>query len=187
MPNPNQELIVYVDEQGVPTGETAPKLDAHTADTRLHAAFSCYIFDKMGRILVTQRALTKKVWPGVWTNSVCGHPGPGEQNKNAIIRRALYELGTEVFDISVILPKYTYKTPPFNGIVENEFCPVYLAKISTDLLPNQEEVENYKWMNWDVFVAEINADTTDTWSFWCKDQVKQFNHDTLVPYIADML
>ena len=92
MANPNQELIVYVDENGIPTGETAPKLDAHTLNTRLHAAFSCYIFNDQGEFLVTRRALTKKVWPGVWTNSVCGHPGPGESNESAIIRRAKYEL-----------------------------------------------------------------------------------------------
>lgn len=182
MANPNEELIYYVDEQGVPTGETAPKLDAHTGSTRLHAAFSCYIFDKMGRILVTERARTKKVWPGVWTNSVCGHPGPGESNNDAIVRRALYELGIEVTDIVVILPKYTYKTPPFNGIIENEFCPVYLARLASDLSPNPDEVENYKWMDWDDFVAELQADTIDTWSFWCKDQVKQFDRDTLMPY-----
>ena len=99
MTNPNQELIVYVDDQGVPTGETAPKLDAHTNHTRLHAAFSCYIFNDNGQILVTRRALTKKVWPGVWTNSVCGHPGPGEMDDDAIVRRAEYELGMTIDDI----------------------------------------------------------------------------------------
>lgn len=181
--NLSKELIVYVNEQGVPTGETAPKLDAHTANTRLHAAFSCYIFDKMGRILVTQRARTKKVWPGVWTNSVCGHPGPSESNSDAIVRRALYELGAEVCDITIILPKYTYKTPPFNGIVENEFCPVYLAILASDLSPNPNEVGNYKWMNWDDFTSELLSDTIDTWSFWCKDQVKQFDDKILATYI----
>ena len=182
MPNPNQELIVYVDEQGVPTGET-PKIDAQTDNTRLHAAFSCYIFDNMGRILVTQRARTKKVWPGVWTNSACGHPVPGELDENAIVRRVEHELGATVDDIQVILPNYSYKTPPFNGIVENEFCPVYLARLSSDLSPNPNEVENYKWMNWNDFVVELRADTTNTWSFWCKDQVKRFDKNTLEQYI----
>jgi isopentenyl-diphosphate delta-isomerase len=60
-----QELIYYVDENDIPTGETAPKLEAHTANTRLHAAFSCYIFNDKGEFLVTQRAKSKKVWPGV--------------------------------------------------------------------------------------------------------------------------
>lgn len=187
MTNPNQELIVYVDDQGVPTGETAPKLDAHTDHTRLHAAFSCYIFNDYGQTLVTRRALTKKVWPGVWTNSVCGHPGPGELDENAIVRRAEYELGMKVDDIQVILPNYTYRTPPFNGIVENEFCPVYLAKSASNLLPNPDEVDDYKWMDWSDFVEHLKSDATDVWSFWCKDQVKQFNKNILASYIGKSL
>lgn len=181
--NPNQELIVYVDEQGVPTGETAAKLDAHTGNTRLHAAFSCYIFNEKGEILVTRRALTKKVWPGVWTNSVCGHPGPGEMDEYAIVRRSEYELGMEIDDIQVILPDYRYKTPPFNGIVENEFCPVYLAKIATDPSPNPDEVCDYKWMSWSDFISHLKSDSKNEWSFWCKDQVKRFDQDILKPYI----
>jgi isopentenyl-diphosphate delta-isomerase len=183
MPNPNQELIVYVDNNGVPTGETAPKLDAHTSDTRLHAAFSCYIFNGDGKILVTRRSLAKKVWPGVWTNSVCGHPAPDESNNQAIVRRADYELGMKVSDIKVILPNYMYKTPPFNGIVENEFCPVYLARLVSNPSPNPDEVADYKWMNWDDFVIELNSDAINKWSFWCKDQVKQFDEKTLLLYL----
>lgn len=183
MDNPNQELIVYVDEEGIPTGETAPKLDAHTGSTRLHAAFSCYIFNDEGKILVTRRALTKKVWPGVWTNSVCGHPAPGESDEDAIIRRAEYELGMKVNDVEVILPSYKYKTPPFNGIVENEFCPVYLARMGSSPSPNPAEVEDYKWMNWSDFATELKTDDENEWSFWCKDQVRQFNNNILSPYI----
>ena len=184
MTNPNQELIVYVDTNGKPTGETAPKLDAHNGQTRLHAAFSCYIFNDAGQILVTQRALSKKVWPGVWTNSVCGHPGPGESNLAAINRRSDYELGMQVRDIQVILPKYIYQTPPFNGIVEYEFCPVHLARMSSLPNPNIEEVEDYKWMDWIDFETELKADTADVWSFWCKDQVRQFDRSILAPYIT---
>ncbi|MEX0789777.1 MAG: NUDIX domain-containing protein, partial [Actinomycetota bacterium] len=74
--SPNQgaaELIVLVDEQGNPTGR-AEKSSSHHLDTPLHLAFSCYVFDDRGRLLATRRANSKKVWPGVWTNSVCGHP-----------------------------------------------------------------------------------------------------------------
>ena len=104
-------------------------------------------------------------------------------DENAIVRRVEHELGATVDDIQVILPNYSYKTPPFNGIVENEFCPVYLARLSSDLSPNPNEVENYKWMNWNDFVVELRADTTNTWSFWCKDQVKRFDKNTLEQYI----
>jgi isopentenyl-diphosphate delta-isomerase len=177
------ELIEYVDENGVPTGETAPKLDAHNDHTKMHAAFSCYIFNEKGKFLVTQRALTKKVWPSVWTNSVCGHLSPGETHEQAIVRRAEYELGLKVKDIKVILPNYSYHTPPYNGIIENEYCPVYLARIVGDVSPNPEEAASYKWIDWSEFIDETNADNHNKWSFWCKDQVSRFDTDILYDYI----
>ncbi len=177
------EKIVYVNELGEPTGETADKLAAHTRKTRLHLAFSCYIFNESGEFLVTQRALSKKVWPGVWTNSVCGHPAPQENIEHAIKRRLHYELGMTAKDIKVVLPKYRYKTPPFNGIIENEFCPVFVAR--ADSLPNQnpEEVEAIKWMQWQDFISEAEADQEDVWSWWCKDQLKQLkDHQLILAY-----
>lgn len=167
------EEIVFVDETGQPTGETGEKYASHNADTRLHLAFSCYIFNDAGQILVTKRADSKKVWPGVWTNSVCGHPAPGESFEDAIKRRALYELGLNVSSVEVMLPKYRYKTPPYEGIIENEFCPVFFTFINEDPTPNPEEVSAYKWMEWEDFMTQALADTSDEWSWWCKDQVKQ--------------
>lgn len=88
------EQIVFVNEDGTPTGEIGPKLESHNASTRLHRAFSCYILRRSdNKFLVTQRALSKKVWPGVWSNSFCGHPMPGETIEDAIRRRGSFELG----------------------------------------------------------------------------------------------
>jgi isopentenyl-diphosphate delta-isomerase len=167
------EYIVFVNEDGTPTGEVGPKLESHTANTKLHLAFSCYVFNDASEVLVTRRAETKKVWPGVWTNSVCGHPGPGEPSEAAIVRRLNEELGMSAEDIKVVLPNYRYQTPPYNGIIENEFCPVYFAKATSDVQPNPDEVAEYRWMTWDAFVAEATADADDVWSWWCKDQLKQ--------------
>ena len=167
------EYIVFVDENGQPTGETGEKLASHNDSTRLHLAFSCYIFDDARRVLVTRRADSKKVWPGVWTNSVCGHPAPGEEFQDAIARRAKYELGLGVTDVEVKLPKYRYKTPPYNGIIENEFCPVFFAKTTGQPAPNPNEVSDYEWLEWGEFVRRTDADTGDVWSWWCKDQMKQ--------------
>jgi isopentenyl-diphosphate delta-isomerase len=134
------EQIVFVHEDGTPTGEVGPKLESHTATTRLHLAFSCYIFrESDNKFLVTQRALSKKVWPGVWTNSVCGHPMPGEAIEDAVRRRAAYELGMhDLRDIRCVLPAYRYTTPPYNDIIENEFCPVFVAYASGEAAPNPE-------------------------------------------------
>lgn len=175
-----EELIVLVNEDGTPTGKTGPKLASHHANTPLHLAFSCYVFNDEGKFLVTQRALSKKVWPGVWTNSVCGHPAPGESLAAAIVRRLDYELGMTAQDIQVVLPAYRYTTPPYNGIIENEFCPVHVARASSDPQPNPEEIEAWKWVSWEEFVVSAEADQDNIYSWWCKDQLRQLKDHPLI-------
>lgn len=178
-----KELIVYVDEQGKPTGETSEKLAGHTADTRLHLAFSCYVFNEEGKLLVTQRALHKKVWPSVWTNSVCGHPGVGESFEDAIARRLSYELGMNAQNLIKVIPDYIYKTPPYNGIVEHEFCPIFVARSTEEPNPNPDEIADYKWLTWDDFVQQASSDGEDIWSWWCKDQIKHLqNNPSIIEY-----
>lgn len=161
---------MLVDEDGEPTG-TAEKRSSHHADTPLHLGFSCYVFDDDGRFLATRRSATKAVWPGVWTNSVCGHPAPGESFTAAIERRLAYELGMTARDIEVVVPDYTYRTPPFRGIVEHEFCPVFVARAEGGPRPNPVEVDAYRWMRWQDFVHAALADTADVFSWWCKNQL----------------
>lgn len=180
-----EERIVFVNISGTPSGATGPKLDSHNADTKLHLAFSCYVFNGQGQFLVTQRAYGKKVWPGVWTNSVCGHPAPGEEVVDAIKRRLEYELGMTASDFQVILPKYIYKTPPYNGIIEHEFCPVYVALATSEPKPNPDEVEACKWLPWPDYVASAEDDVADVYSWWCKDQLKRIkNHQLIMEYSA---
>jgi isopentenyl-diphosphate delta-isomerase len=182
------EQIIFVDENGIPTGETGPKLESHNANTKRHLAFSCYIFRPSdNKFLVTQRALSKKVWPGVWTNSVCGHPAPGEAIEDAIRRRAQFELGIEVLEnISCVLAQYHYTTPPYNGIIENEFCPVYVAYVSADIKPNPDEVEAYQWLDWAEYVQML-SDETSNMSYWAKDQYQQFkDHQPFVSFLQEV-
>jgi isopentenyl-diphosphate Delta-isomerase len=178
------ELIVLVDETGQPIG-SAEKLAAHHSDTPLHLAFSCYVFDGHGSFLVTRRALSKKVWPGVWSNSVCGHPAPGETMSAAIGRGLRRELAMTARDLKVVLPSYTYKAPPFRGIVEHEVCPVYVARAESEPRPNPTEVEAAKWVSWEDFVTAAEADTTGAYSWWCKDQLKQLKTNSLIAAYAN--
>lgn len=166
------EYIVLVNEQGKPIGQ-APKLASHHAHTPLHLAFSVYIFNATGKLLVTQRATNKKVWPRVWTNSCCGHPAPNESIQDAITRRVTYELGMSLSNLRVVLPDYRYQTPPFEGIIENEICPVFFANTSDEPKPNPLEVEAYQWLSWHEFCSQAQKDTNNMWSWWCKDQLKQ--------------
>ena len=168
----NQELIVLVDERGEPTG-TADKLSAHHANTPLHLGFSCYVFDEDGRFLATRRSKEKRVWPGVWTNSVCGHPAPGESLMTAIERRLAQELRMTAEDIEVVLAHHIYRAPPFRGIVEHEFCPVFVALATSRPRPNPEEVVEHRWMQWADFVHAAQADTQNRFSWWCKNQLKE--------------
>lgn len=170
--DPNKEQVVLVDESGTPTGQTLPKLDAHHTRTPLHLAFSCYVFNKKGQLLVTKRAAHKKVWPTVWTNSLCGHPAPGEPIQDAITRRAQYELGCTLTDITMLVEKYIYKTPPYHGIIEHEFCPIFAARLASEIQPNPDEVSEVLWMDWQEFIVKAQADMADEYSWWCKDQLK---------------
>lgn len=89
------EHVILLDEQDQPAG-MLEKYAAHTFDTPLHLAFSCWLFNQQGQLLVTRRSLGKKAWPGVWTNSVCGHPQQGETFEQAVTRRCRFELGVEI-------------------------------------------------------------------------------------------
>ncbi|MGQ0679688.1 MAG: isopentenyl-diphosphate Delta-isomerase [Actinomycetota bacterium] len=178
------ELIVLVDEEGRPIGE-AEKNTSHNAQTPLHLGFSCYLFDRAGRLLVTRRAITKKVWPGVWSNTVCGHPMPGEPPEEAIARRLDYELGVRASSLEVVLPCYRYAAPAFNGIVENEFCPVYLGRCEGSPDPNPPEVASFEWMTWTDFSDAAGSDRQGRYSWWCKDQLKQLaKHPAIADYTA---
>ncbi len=149
------ELVVLLDDHGAAIG-TADKATVHSADTPLHLAFSCHVFDDAGRTLVTRRALTKSAWPGVWTNSFCGHPAPGESGADALRRRGERELGIRLENIEVLLPDFRYRAVDASGVVENEICPVYRATTTDVVDPRADEVAEYAWLT----PAELRAAVT---------------------------
>jgi isopentenyl-diphosphate delta-isomerase len=140
------EQVVLVDDTGASIG-VADKIAVHTTDTALHLAFSCHVYNTAGQLLVTRRALSKLTWPGVWTNSFCGHPAPGESQESAIARRAAYELGITLFDLEIVIPDFRYRAVDASGIVENEICPVYRAVTTDEPAPNPDEVSEYQWVD----------------------------------------
>ncbi len=140
------ELVVLVDEDGVPTG-SFEKFAVHTTDTPLHLAFSCHVYNEAGEVLVTRRALSKLTWPGVWTNSFCGHPAPGESMDDALSRRASRELGISISQITPLLPDFRYRAVDASGIVENEICPVFKAVTTDAVVANPDEVAEWAWVD----------------------------------------
>lgn len=128
-----------------------PKATVHGTDTPLHLAFSLYVFGADGRVLVTRRALSKRTWPGVWTNSCCGHVRPDEEPVAAARRRLDEELGLVPHDIELLLPDFAYRATSAEGLVENEVCPVFAATADGDPTPNPEEVAEWRWVDWPSF------------------------------------
>jgi isopentenyl-diphosphate delta-isomerase len=167
------ESVVLLDGSNNPIG-TAPKATVHTDDTPLHLAFSCHVFAADGRVLVTRRALDKKAWPGVWTNSVCGHPGPGEEMAAAVRRRATYELGLQVESLGLVLPDFSYRAVDASGIVENEFCPVYFARAVADPSPVPSEVAEYQWVNPEDLESAVAATpwAFSPWMVWQLERLR---------------
>lgn len=183
-PGTDPEQIVLVDVRGRPVG-TAPKAASHHADTPLHLAFSCYLFNRQGRFLTTRRALSKQVWPGAWSNSLCGHPAPGERMTDAIERRLAYELGMSASALQVVLPAHLYRAPAFLGIVEYEFCPVYVALATGVPRPNPREVDSYAWVDWPAYVRAVEGDTADVYSWWAKNQLRELRAHPLIAAYSD--
>ena len=150
------EQVVLLDDEGQAIG-TADKIAVHTTDTALHLAFSCHVYNEGGQVLVTRRALSKLTWPGVWTNSFCGHPAPGESFEDAIARRALDELGIRVRDLQLILPDFRYRAVDASGIVENEVCPVFRAVTTDAVAPNPAEVAEFAWVSPEALATAATA------------------------------
>jgi isopentenyl-diphosphate delta-isomerase len=140
------EYVVLLDDHGSPIGQH-DKATVHTTETPLHLAFSCHVFNDEGLLLVTRRALSKKAWPGVWTNSFCGHPAPGEEMADAVMRRAERELGIVVENTREVLPDFRYRAVDASGIVENEICPVFIATTAHTPAPAEDEVSEFSWVN----------------------------------------
>lgn len=170
--SPIGDDVVLLDESGRPTGR-ADRLQVHSGSTPLHLAFSTYLFNGRGEVLVTRRALAKATWPGVWTNSACGHPRPGEDIEVAARRRIKEELGMVVGRLIPLLPTFRYRATDASGIVENEVCPVYAAFVADeDPRPDPAEVAEWVWAPWADLASAVAANPY-VYSPWMTLQVPQ--------------
>ncbi|MEU4107624.1 isopentenyl-diphosphate Delta-isomerase [Streptomyces sp. NPDC048208] len=132
-------LLELVDENGVTIG-TAEKLAAHQPPGQLHRAFSVFLFDERGRLLLQQRALGKYHSPGVWSNTCCGHPYPGEAPFAAAARRTAEELGVSP-SLMAQAGTVRYNHPdPASGLVEQEYNHLFVGLVQQKPAPDPEEV-----------------------------------------------
>ncbi|MFB7028362.1 MULTISPECIES: isopentenyl-diphosphate Delta-isomerase [unclassified Streptomyces] len=139
--DPAPIMLELVDEDGRTIG-TAEKLAAHQAPGQLHRAFSVFLFDESGRLLLQRRALGKYHSPGVWSNTCCGHPYPGEAPFAAAARRTFEELGVSP---SLLAEAGTvrYNHPdPASGLVEQEFNHLFVGLVQAEPRPDPEEIDD---------------------------------------------
>ena len=167
-----KEEVILVDTNDVALG-TMPKMEAHEKAI-LHRAFSVFILNKEGQLMLQQRALSKYHSPGLWTNTCCSHQRLGETNIEAGTRRLQEEMGfktplKELFS-------FVYKATFDNGLTEHEFDHVILGYYDSEPIINHEEVTNWKWMNLEEIIKEIKT-TPDNYTAWFKIIFDRFyNH-----------
>ena len=133
-----------------------------------------FLFDRDRRLLLQRRALRKRTWPGVWSNSCCGHPAPDETVLLAARRRAQFELGVSV-DAWVAVADFRYCAER-DGLVENEICPILVGLCEDQPRPRRDEVEEVRWIAWEEFVVATRERPGD-WSPWSVLEVARLQDD----------
>ncbi len=148
------EEVILVDVNDIATG-TMEKMEAHEK-ALLHRAFSVFIFNAQGDMLLQQRAISKYHSGGLWTNSCCSHPRPGEDTHTAASRRLQEEMGfytpiEKVFD-------FTYQAAFDNGLTEHEFDHVFVGYYDGKILPDENEVSSYAYWSMTKIETLINEE-----------------------------
>jgi isopentenyl-diphosphate delta-isomerase len=153
-PADSDELIL-VDEQDNPVGYET-KLRAHEAGGKLHRAFSVFIFNAAGQMLLQRRAATKYHFGGLWTNACCSHPRRGEDTLQAAHARLRHELG---FDTELReLFSFVYRAPdPPSGLTEHEFDHVFVGAFDGTPQANPHEVGEWKWVDPKELLSDVRA------------------------------
>lgn len=146
------EYVVLVNEEDKPTG-TMEKMEAHEKGA-LHRAFSVFIFNSRGELLLQQRALHKYHSAGLWTNTCCSHPRPGEAVQDAAHRRLAEEMGMQC--VLEYRFHFTYKAHFENGLIEHEVDHVFFGRSDATPLLNADEVADFRYISMALLENELN-------------------------------
>ncbi|MDI6102816.1 isopentenyl-diphosphate Delta-isomerase [Actinoplanes sp. NEAU-A12] len=142
------DLVELVDDRGAVTG-AATVLDAHEAPGMLHRAFSVFLRDSTGRVLLQQRAAVKTRFPLRWGNTCCGHPAPGEEVTISAARRLVEELGIDGATLREVGVYVYFAEDPVTGRVEREYDHVLLGDLpdGAEPQPDPGEVAQLRWVS----------------------------------------
>ena len=166
-----EEYVVLVDENDQPIGQME-KQAAHVTP-HLHRAFSVFVFNSKGELLLQQRAFSKYHSPGLWTNTCCSHPRDGETVTEAASRRLMEEMGMQCELREVYT--FIYKAPVGQGLTEHEFDHVLIGR--NDAIPNinAEEVASWKYMNLNDLEKDIELHP-EHYTEWFKITFEEMTH-----------
>jgi len=157
------ERVVLVNEQDKEIG-TEEKIHAHK-EGKLHRAFSIFIFNAQGELLLQKRAQSKYHCGGLWSNTCCGHPKPNEPLEHAIHRRLKEEMGIDGELRKAF--QMMYKVPFDNGLTENEFLHVFVGTIDKQPVINKDEADDFKWMRLEDLKRDIK-ENSEAYTYWFK-------------------
>ncbi|MEX2707291.1 MAG: isopentenyl-diphosphate Delta-isomerase [Candidatus Freyrarchaeum guaymaensis] len=169
------DMVILVDENDTEIG-AEEKLKAHR-DGKLHRAFSIFIFNSEGEMLLQKRAKSKYHSGGLWSNACCSHPRPGESLEQAAHRRLQEEMGFDC-DLQKAF-HFVYKTKLDNDLTEYEFDHVFIGNYEGEIKVNPDEAEDFKWVKMDD-VKEDVIKHPENYTEWFKialDQVLKFVTD----------
>ena len=157
------EQVIIVDKDDCEIG-VMEKMEAHKQAV-LHRAFSVFLFNPQGKMLLQQRALTKYHSAGLWTNTCCSHPRPGEILENAVLRRLIEEMGiaTKVFKAF----DFIYQAELTDNLNEYEFDHVFVGNYDADVRPNHLEVANFVYQSIEEVEANLQSHP-EKYTVWFK-------------------
>jgi len=167
-----EDRVILVDEMDREIGSSG-KLEAHR-DGKLHRAFSIFVFNPDGQLLLQKRSTKKYHSDGLWTNTCCSHPRPGERIETEALRKLQQEMGFQC-DLQWIF-SFPYKVQFKNNLIENEIDHVFIGRFDGSPSPNPDEVDGWKWMALEALVNDVKLHP-QAYSYWltiCLDQVLEF-------------
>ena len=174
------ELLILVDPDDQETGSLS-KAECHNGDGLLHRAFSVFLFNDRGELLLQQRSAGKRLWPMFWTNTCCSHPRQGESMQLATERRLQQELDTN--STLNFVYKFAYQAR-FNELgSENELCSVYLGRLEREATANDTEIAALRFVSADELQQEIDAEP-ERFTPWFKMEWRRLN-DEFTDHLAN--
>jgi len=170
-----EELVILVDQNDQPIGEME-KMKAHF-EGKLHRAFSVFLYNEEGKVLLQRRALSKYHSGGLWTNACCSHPRSGETTEQAAHRRLMEELGVdcEIKEVS----HFTYRAELDHDMIEHEVDHVFTGQLDLEEMPfNPEEVHSTRWISFDDLQKDIELNP-ENYTEWFKIIMENVNKNML--------